>query len=362
VDNSREPFSSSDIGNRELLYRNIRNEPFVISGFAWYHKTKRFCRLPEAIPPEINAGAVFEAASTAGGMVRFKTNSDTIAIWAELASNPDAHPHMPGTGSSGFDLYIGKGTEKRFVGSEEQVAPPAGSSEVKALMACGLGDDMKECTVNFPLYNGVNKVSIGLNSESHIERPSPFAVSRPLLFYGSSITQGGCASHPGNAYPAIIARRLDADHLNLGFSAGAKGEPAMAKLIASLEMSVFIFDYDHNAMTVEQLADTHEPFYQIIRKAHPELPIVMVSRPDIEWDPELNFSMRAVIRTTYDNAINNGDRRVFFIDGETLFGTRDRDACTVDGRHPNDLGFMRMAETIYPVVREALSLSPSVRS
>jgi len=356
MDNFTECFSSSDIGNKRLLYRDIRNAPFVISGFAWYHEEKTFHRLPEAILPEINDGARFEAGSTAGGMVRFKTNSDTIAIWAELASNPDVHPHMPRTGSSGFDLYLGKRTEKRFVGSEQQVAPPAGSTELKAMIAAGLGENMKECTINFPLYNGVNNVFIGLCPESTLDSPSPFTISKPLLFYGSSITQGACASRPGNAYPSIIARWLDADHLNLGFSAGAKGEPAMARLIASLEMSVFIMDYDHNAMTVEQLASTHEPFYQTVRKAQPELPIIMISRPDIDYQPRFNRAMRSVIRKTYDNAVSSGDRRVFFIDGETLFGTRDRDACTVDGRHPNDLGFMRMAETIYPVVKKAISL------
>ena len=349
-------FVSSDIADKKLLYRDIRNKPFVISGLAWYPEQLSFCRLPEAALPELSAGLRYEAPSTAGCMVRFKTDSKLVAIQAELLSDPDIHPHMPRTGSSGFDLYIGEGAEKLFAGSEEQVAPAAGSTELKALIAQNLSDGMKECTIHFPLYNGVRSVFIGLSPESKIEEPSPFTISKPLLFYGSSITQGGCASHPGNAYPALIARWLDADHINLGFSASAKGEPAMAELIASLDMSVFIMDYDHNAMTVEQLTNTHEPFYQIIRKAHPELPIVMVSRTDIEWDPDFNRSMKAVIRKTYDNAVNNGDRFVFFIDGETLFGTHNRDACTVDGRHPNDLGFMRMAEGIYPVVKKALSL------
>jgi hypothetical protein len=351
-------FVSAEIGNQQLLYRDVRHEPFIVSGFGWYPGQHEFYRLPKAILPQMSEGVRWETHySTAGGRVRFKTNSSVIAIWAELPPNSDVHLHMPRTGSSGFDIYFGQGTEKRFAGAENQIGAGQGSTELKVIGKERLSDMMRECTINFPLYNGVNNVFIGLSPQSRIEKPSPFTIEKPLLFYGSSITQGGCASRPGNSHCNIIARWLDANLLNFGFNASAKGEPAMAELIASLDMSVFIMEYDHNSLSIEHLTGTHEAFYQIIRKAQPRLPIVMVSRPDFEWDPEFNRSMRAIVHKTYDNAVRNGDRYVFFVDGETLFGTKDRDACTVDGRHPNDLGFMRMAETMYPVIKQALTLS-----
>ncbi|MHB9070857.1 MAG: SGNH/GDSL hydrolase family protein [Sedimentisphaerales bacterium] len=351
-------FISSEIGDRQLLYRDIRNhESFVISGFAWYPDQQEFYRLPKVVLPQMSEGVRWETQySTAGGMVRFKTNSDTIAIWAEFPSNPDVHLHMPRTGSSGFDIYFGQGTAKRYAGAENQIAAAQGSTELKVIGKENLSDTMRECTINFPLYNGVKNLFIGLRPESRIEKPSRFTIEKPLLFYGSSITQGGCASRPGNSHCNIIARWLDANLLNFGFNGSAKGEPAVAELIASLDISVFIMEYDHNSMSVEHLDSTHETFYQIIRKTQPRLPIVIVSRPDFEWTPEFNRSMRAVVRKTYDNAKNNGDSYVFFIDGETLFGTKDSDACTVDGRHPNDLGFMRMAETMCPVIKQAIAL------
>lgn len=130
----------------------------------------------------------------------------------------------------------------------------------------------------------------------------------------------------------------------------------MARYIASLPMSAFILDYDHNAPSVEHLLATHERFYKIVREAQPELPIVMVSMPDYDRDPEMAAARRAVIVRTYARALEAGDRHVYYVDGQSLFGDTDRDMCTVDGCHPNDLGFLRMADRLEPVLRHALNL------
>ena len=133
----------------------------------------------------------------------------------------------------------------------------------------------------------------------------------------------------------------------MGFSGNGKGEPIMAEYIASLEMSAFVLDYDYNAPTVEHLAATHRPFYETVRKAQPELPIVLVSRP-----PRGNFAQeqheqrREVIRETWRAAVENGDKKVWFVDGQTLFGDADIYDCTMDGVHPNDLGFFSMASAV----------------
>ena len=144
--------------------------------------------------------------------------------------------------------------------------------------------------------------------------------------------------------------------VNLGFSGNAKGEAEMANLIATLQMSAFVMDYDHNAPDVEHLEKTHETFFNIIRKAQPELPVIFLSKPDFDKNPDINALRREVIYNTYISALNNNDKHVYFVDGQTLFGEKDRDACTVDGCHPNDLGFMRMAEKIYPVLKHAVNI------
>ena len=119
-------------------------------------------------------------------------------------------------------------------------------------------------------------------------------------------------------------------------------------------MSAFILDYDHNAPSEEHLLRTHEPFFRTIREAQPDLPIVIVSKPDFDTNPVINAARRDIIRATYDHAVASGDRHVAFVDGETLFGTSDRDLCTVDGTHPNDLGFCRMAAALEPVLRSMI--------
>ena len=124
-------------------------------------------------------------------------------------------------------------------------------------------------------------------------------------------------------------------------------------------MSLFVYDYDHNAFNAEHLAQTHEPFFRIIREAQPDLPVLMLSKPDFDGNytaasREVSARRRDIIRATWEHALDAGDSLVWFLDGETLFGTEDRDSCTADACHPNDLGFARMAQAVIPVVKEIL--------
>ena len=164
------------------------------------------------------------------------------------------------------------------------------------------------------------------------------------MYYGSSITQGGCASRPGNSYESIVSRRLDADYINLGFSGNAKGEPEIAEYISKLDMSCFVYDYDFNAPTVEHLINTHQKMYNVIREANPDLPIVLMSSPKYRLTDEGKQRL-SVIRKTYEDAKANGDGNVYFIDGSTLMALAKYDG-TVDDCHPNDLGFASMAKAV----------------
>ncbi len=129
----------------------------------------------------------------------------------------------------------------------------------------------------------------------------------------------------------------------------------MADFINGIDMGVFVYDYDHNAPNVAHLENTHEPFFKRIREAHPDLPILMMSRPKCRYN-EQDRARREIIRATYEHALAAGDKRVRFLDGETFFGTVDSDLCTVDGTHPNDLGFYRMAKVIRPTLEELIGM------
>ena len=170
------------------------------------------------------------------------------------------------------------------------------------------------------------------------------------LFYGSSITQGGCSSRPGTTYQAIASRRLDFDYINLGFSGNAKGEQVMVDYLASLPMSVFVCDYDHNAPSVDHLAATHENLYRNIRKAHPHIPVIFMARPLFYPDADA-LARLEVIKTTYENAKRAGDTNVYLLDGPTLMAMAGDDGL-VDGAHPNDLGFASMAKAVGDVLEK----------
>lgn len=342
-------FKIEKLGGKDYKFYDFAQKPFALSGFAWYDKDHALCRFPQSliVDTSVNAGARSLARHTSGGMLRFKTDSKSIAIKAKLLSSGDMS-HMPRTGSSGFDIYLGSGTNKKYM---KTAMPQANSDKIETVLFNSPNASMREYTINFPLYNGLKELSIGLDQNARVEAPTPFKYDKPVLFYGSSITQGGCASRPGNDYPHILSRWLDFELINLGFSGSAKGEPAVAEAIASLDLAAFVMDYDYNAPSVEHLEKTHENFFKIIRSKRPDLPVIFVSRPGEYPDSDKRL---AVVKKTYDNAVAAGDKNVYFVPGNTLFGTKDCDACTVDGCHPNDLGFMRMAENVKPALEKAL--------
>ena len=194
-----------------------------------------------------------------------------------------------------------------------------------------------------------------LTLAAQILPPLPYKYPEQVVFYGSSITQGLAASHAGRTYVDQVCRALDTEYLNLGFSGSARGEDSIREYIASLPMSAFVLDYDHNAPSLDHLRATHEPLYRAVRKAHPDIPILIMNRPDFyDWLDD-DHERRAIVRATYEKALAEGDERVWFIDGESFFGEGiARFDYTVDGCHPNDAGFDRMAAVVLPVLCEML--------
>lgn len=336
---------------------NAMDDPLIIEGLYRPRDTGIYGRLPQELVPRCNEGVQFLAGDTSGGRVRFATDSAYIIVAVELA-RVHHRLHMARSGTSGVDVYAGprgcKEGDKRFC-AVFYTADPLDDGIRYASVHRWKDNTPREITLNLPLYNGVKSLYIGLEDGANVWAPVPYAHTKPVLFYGSSITQGGCACHPGNSYTNHLSRWLDMNFICLGFAGSAKGEEHMARHIASLDIAALVLDYDHNSPDSEYLEKTHEPFFKTIRKARPDLPVVMVSRPDFDRD-EFGGERRDIVMKTYGNAIRNGDPKVWFVDGEVLFGTEDQDACTVDGCHPNDLGFYRMAQTILPKLTDALKV------
>lgn len=345
-------FKAAIVGDKEIVYYNAVEKPFVFEGLAW--RGEKFFRLPAHFTTaEVNEGALMLSNHTAGCAVRFKCSSSRIAIRAKLAFGYDTD-HMPRCGSCGFDLYRRNDAGKMVFCKAIQPHRDEVDLERLVLNDGEAGCGMVEYLLNFPIYSGVEHIEIGVAPDSEFEAPAPHKIDKPILFYGSSITQGGCASRPGNAYTSMLCRKLDAEQYNLGFAGCGRGEIAVAQAIAELDLGCVVLDYDHNAPTAEHLRNTHEIFFRTIRQKNPELPILLISKCDF-YDSMEDRERRKVIQTTWQNALAAGDRNVAYIDGELLWGDEDRDACSVDRCHPNDLGFYRMSQVIYPVLKELLN-------
>ena len=335
----------------DLQYYDPTEEPFRVYGLILPTKEENYYhRMPTAVAKATNPGVFDLEQHTAGGRIRFCTDSPYVVV---RVSFPKAshHSHMPKTGGTGMDLYEKDGDgSQRYVGT---FIPPYDAETGFESMVKFPEAGMHEVTVNMPSYNRVTRIQIGVSNSAKLEKAPDYRYERPVVFYGSSITQGGCASRPGNAYTSLLCRTCDCNYINLGFSGNGKGETVMAEYIAGLDMSVFVMDYDHNAPTPEHLQATHEPFFKIIREKNPELPVLMVTRPKLHLTADDRRRWK-IIHTTYENAVKAGDRNVYFVDGNAFFRDVAGEGATVDNCHPNDLGFWAMARYMEPVLRQAL--------
>ncbi len=324
----------------DLEWHSVREDGFTLYGLLDYG-TDGYRRLPEEVSKAISEELYHCSRNTAGGRLRFKTDSPYIALRTTFAS-ASLMSHMAFINAGGFDLYENTAFGSVFRGSYR---PPCnGAPSYAYSLWAGMG--MKDMTLNFPSYGAPVFIEIGIKQGSKIEKTDGYRDCDPIVFYGSSITQGGCASRPGLTYANFISRRFNIDYVNLGFSGNGKGEESVVRYMASLPMSVFVSDYDHNAPSFEHLESTHFRMYEIIREAHPDIPYFMISKPDFDNDPNGAPRRRDIIYNSYLKARERGDRNVYFIDGKRIFQGEDRSECTIDGCHPNDIGMYRFANTL----------------
>lgn len=334
----------------DLHFYDVRHAPFQLYGL-WNAQTETvFKRLPDDVAAATSDAVKTLARQTAGGRVRFSTDSQYVAIKA-IMPYVKQMDHMPLSGSCGFDLYLDTETDAHY---SHTFRIPTNAKDGYESIARFPDRKLRYFTINFPSYNAVSALYIGLQEGALVGEGRAYRSMAPVFYYGSSITQGACASRPGLAYENIISRRLNLDFVNLGFSGSGRAEPAICTWMAEQTMSIFVSDYDHNAPNAAYLATTHYPLYEAIRRKHPDIPYIMISRPDFDCNYNESVARRAVISESYSRALAAGDRNVYFIDGQSIFRGPYEDSCTVDRTHPNDLGFMLMANAIGRVVERAL--------
>lgn len=331
------------------FYDIKKTQEIQVYGLYNYKNESQFKRLPDDVAKATSEQVSKLYTNPAGGRIRFNTNSKSLVIRATFP-NISTRSIITMLNQAGFDVYKQINGKQEFIGS---LHPPIDliDSYDKSI---NLGDGEKEITVYMPNYNNVSDVYIGIEKGAYIKPSRPYKNPKPILYYGSSITQGASVSRPGMIYESIISRALDTDFINLGFASGAKAENPIIDYMANIEYSIFVSDYDYNAPTPEYLEATHRNMYEKIRSKHPDVPYIMLTKPIIHHNQrnEENKRRHDIIFNTYENAIKNGDKNVYIIDGFEIFSLFESGDCSGDSVHPNDMGATVIAQNIIKLIKE----------
>ena len=334
----------------DVRFHSVREEPFEIYNLYDPKNQPLLRRMPPEIAEATSPQVGKLSKEPAGGRVRFSTDSQYILL-KTVEPTVGRNSHMTLAMSAGFDLYEDTDADSRYV---KMFMPPYKMEHGYEQIIRFSSRKLRYFTINFPIHSVVSEVYLGLQEDAVIGEGKKYRGEKPVVVYGSSIVHGTAATRPGLVYTNILSRYLNMDVVNLGFSGNAKAEPVIMNYIAGLDMSVFVYDYDHNAPNADFLRATHKAGFDIVRAAQPDLPIILVSRPNVATNPSQPQERKDVIIDTYNAARAAGDRHVYYIDVETFFLGKYENECTMDGVHPNDLGFTLMADKIEAIVRQAL--------
>ena len=317
-------------------------------------------RLPSNVTAKVNGGVRGMKHHTSGMLYRFSTDSKKLSFrWVPYTERL-AMDHMPSTGVSGIDVYrwdAGKGRWMYVKTGRLTNAKKGGSLSIDWTPGT-------PCLVNLPLYNGLKSFSLGIDPGASVQALPPRAsgVNKPVVFYGTSITHGGCCSRPGLAFVNRVGRDLDVPVVGLGFSGSGVMEFEMSEHLAKIDASCYVLDCLWNmGMTDEKdvnnrrgrnVDENYEPFIRNLRAKRPGVPIVMAERCDVFCRPQ-NSQDRFILALYRKLKAEGWDNLVYLPKDEMYTGDLEG---TVDGVHPNDLGMESMSKAYGKAVREALHL------
>jgi len=352
---SLQSFSQDKIVNEESNVSYYGRDYFLIEGTAVEDSLKEspYDRLPASYKDKVREPVWELSKASAGITVRFHSNSTSINLkWTVL--NDFDMPHMAATGIKGIDLYTKYNNKWRYVTTagaivglktyQNKSIPKDSISEFELIK--NMTPEFREYKLFLPLYDGVTKLEVGIDPTASIEKASPNP-AKPIVFYGTSITQGGCASRPGMAHTNIISRELDVECINYGFSGNGRMETPIVELISEIDARFYVIECLQN-MDSDQVKQRVRPLVDIIRKKHPFTPIVLVENMmykmaflDQTIESEL-IQENTVLKNEFDKILKSGDQNVFYIK-DIQDNLMDNEG-TVDGVHLTDLGFLRYAD------------------
>ena len=337
----------------QIVYHDARE--FPIYGKAVLETSGDYERLPVALEKVSRQPLWYLGRQSAGLALRFKSNSSSISARWTSTFQVEMN-HMCPTGIRGLDLYAWVDGGWRFVNSGR---PDLHHKESSATIIANMEPTEREYMLYLSLYDGVERLEIGVDSLSTISTPMVNAPQRdhPVVFYGTSILQGGCVTRPGMAHTNIISRRLNREVINLGFSGNGRLDLEIAHLMAEVNAGVFVLDCAPNVSN-EDIRTKLEPFFRILRERHPLTPVVFVEDPHFahaRFDKRIAQEVKErneAMKEMFHKFKREGAKNIYYVSSEDMLG--DDGEATVDGIHFTDLGMMRYADLLTPVLRKLL--------
>ena len=346
------------LASSQMKYVPLSDYPLL--GTLAQDNERRYTRLPDSLQGVVREELWSLGQNSAGLAVRFATDASDINVqWTSL--NSFAMNHMTATGIRGLDLYVLDSLGAwQWVNSAR---PNLNKAKTTARVVRGLEPKvMREYMLYLPLYDGVDSLSIGVDSLATVAMPDVAYADtpcrlKPLVMYGTSILQGGCATRAGMAHTNIIMRRLNREVINLGFSGNARLDPEIARLMSAADAGAYIVDALPNC-TSQMVDSLMEPFVAILRTAHPNVPIMLVESPlfpIMRYEDDVRQAIEAKnasLRSIYERLVARGDKLLYYFEARDVLG--DDTECSVDNYHLTDGGFEAFATRLIKAIQTML--------
>lgn len=312
-------------------------------------KENKYDRLPASYKGFVREPVWNLSKNSAGLSIRFLSNSSVITAKWELLNNFSMN-HMPDTGTKGIDLYFKNNDKWQYINT----GIPTGFNNEYRLID-NMDNELREYKIFLPLYDGIKNIEIGVDNSSFIQKPKK-SERKPIIFYGTSITQGACASRPGMAHTNIISRMLDRNVINFGFSGNGRMEYPISKLISESEPAFYVIECMPNMYPPDLVSSNTIPLVDVIRSKNPNTPIVLV---DLFTSPINTLDKNAVkgtnemnnaLKNEYKKMIDKGYQNIIYIESSNALGN-DFEG-TVDAVHFTDLGFLRYSAFLIQKFKE----------
>jgi len=338
-----------ETGTKDTL-KYYDGQEFTIIGK--FHSEKNYVRFPQQYKNTLRKDVWDLGQHSAGISIRFRTNASEITVrWT--VKGDEIMDHMAFTGIKGVDLYVYVDDHWKYVNTGRV----KGKINEYTMVKSG-GGIFREYLLNLPLYDGIDSLSIGVNSNSEILVPKEnwLIAKKPVVYYGSSIAQGGCASRPGMAFTNILSRAMDRSFINMGFSGSGTFDIPVGEAMCETDAALYVIDCNPNTRT-ELIYERAIELVKFMKEKRPEVPILLVEnfyyengfgKPQDSEDEKKRIELWRAFKVLQESGI----KQFYYKKGDGLIGN-DHEG-TVDGVHPNDLGMLRIAESLQPTIKNII--------